>query len=287
MRHGSSSIDHLQDGLKLGLEGSVEKHSNVLGRNAIWQRKLRVASLPKYLSIQFMRFFWKATPESTDHAGIKCKILRRVNFPETLDIYDMCCEAVQERLRVNREKEDKIVEEAMVAKRAKLEAEGSSSATATATAGASASETETATASAMADTKTVFTSAESSATAAMEVDEEDAEALAAALAMSMGEGASTTATATDSPSPFGTGVPANFTGMYELHSLVTHKGRSADSGHYIGWTRQQPGSAFWWKYDDDTVSEVKTEDVMKLDGGGDRDMAYLCFYRAKEPTGTA
>ena len=32
------------------------------------------------------------------------------------------------------------------------------------------------------------------------------------------------------------------------------------------------------------VSEVKTEDVMKLDGGGDRDMAYLCFYRAKEPT---
>ena len=33
-----------------------------------------------------------------------------------------------------------------------------------------------------------------------------------------------------------TGLPASFTGQYELHSMVTHKGRSADSGHYIGTT---------------------------------------------------
>ena len=58
-----NSIDHLQDGLKLGLEGTVEKHSSILGRDAIWLRKQRVASLPKYLCIQFMRFFWKPTPD--------------------------------------------------------------------------------------------------------------------------------------------------------------------------------------------------------------------------------
>ena len=282
-RQGSSSIDHLQDGLKLGLEGTVEKHSEVLGRNAVWQRKLRVASLPKYLCIQFMRFFWKATPESTDHAGVKCKILRKVSFPETLDIYEMCSETVQAALRANRERDDKLMEEEMAAKRAKIEgdtaaASGSEAGSSSSSASASASATAT---------ETVFKAAAEEA-AAMDVDDEDAAALAAALAMSVAAPAPASASASTSssaagssgPSPFGTGVPAEFTGMYELHSLVTHKGRSADSGHYIGWTRQAPGSSYWWKYDDDLVSEVRTEDIMKLDGGGDRDMAYLVFYRA-------
>ena len=67
-----------------------------------------------------------------------------------------------------------------------------------------------------------------------------------------------------------------------MHSCVTHKGRSADSGHYIGWVRQEPGSNFWWKYDDEIVTETTTEEVMKLKGGGDRDTAYLMFYRFKE-----
>ena len=68
--------------MKLGLEGSVEKFSEKLNRNALWTRKLRIKSLPQYLCVQFMRFFWKATPESRDHAGVKCKILRPVVFPE-------------------------------------------------------------------------------------------------------------------------------------------------------------------------------------------------------------
>lgn len=78
------TIDHMLDGLKLGLDGTVEKHSAVLGRNALWSKKQRVSSLPKYLCFQFMRFFWKATPESRDHTGVKCKILRAVSFPEVI-----------------------------------------------------------------------------------------------------------------------------------------------------------------------------------------------------------
>ena len=74
----------------------------------------------------------------------------------------------------------------------------------------------------------------------------------------------------------------SFAGQYELHSIVTHKGRSADSGHYIGWARQEPGSDYWWKYDDEVVTETTTEEVMKLKGGGDRDIAYLMFYRFKD-----
>ncbi len=81
---------------------------------------------------------------------------------------------------------------------------------------------------------------------------------------------------------FGEGIPSSFRGHYELMGIVTHKGRSADSGHYIGWVRSVPGSSLWWKYDDETVTEVSTEDVMNLKGGGDWHTAYLAFYRLKD-----
>lgn len=71
-------------------------------------------------------------------------------------------------------------------------------------------------------------------------------------------------------------------GIYELSSLVTHKGRSADSGHYKAYVRESAGSNVWRCFDDDKVSEVSTEDVLRLYGNGDSDMAYLCFYRRKE-----
>lgn len=40
-------------------------------------------------------------------------------------------------------------------------------------------------------------------------------------------------------------------------ALVTHKGASADSGHYIGWTRK----------DDDEPAPSGEEDWYKFDGG--------------------
>lgn len=34
----------------------------------------------------------------------------------------------------------------------------------------------------------------------------------------------------------------------------------------------------WFKFDDDKVSIVKEEEIMKLGGGGDRPTAYMIFY---------
>lgn len=31
------------------------------------------------------------------------------------------------------------------------------------------------------------------------------------------------------------------TGIYDLVAVLTHKGRSADSGHYVGWAKQENG----------------------------------------------
>lgn len=84
-------------------------------------------------------------------------------------------------------------------------------------------------------------------------------------------------------------------GMYELFAVITHKGRAADSGHYIGWTRGKNGvntpistipllipstENEWFKHDDDVVTKHTDDDIKALSGGGDWHMAYVCFYRA-------
>lgn len=71
----------------IGMEGTFIKHSQVLGRDAVWLKKQKIASLPKYLCFQFMRFFWKATPDNRDHLGVKCKIMRAVTYPEVRYLY--------------------------------------------------------------------------------------------------------------------------------------------------------------------------------------------------------
>ena len=85
-------INYMHEGIRLGLEGSIEKYSERLGRNANWKRVQKLLSLPDTICVQFMRFFWKANPESADHTGIKCKILRAVSFPEvSVFVVSMSC----------------------------------------------------------------------------------------------------------------------------------------------------------------------------------------------------
>lgn len=44
---------------------------------------------------------------------------------------------------------------------------------------------------------------------------------------------------------FTSGVPTDkithLTGIYDLVAVLTHKGRSADSGHYVAWVKQESG----------------------------------------------
>lgn len=44
-------------------------------------------------------------------------------------------------------------------------------------------------------------------------------------------------------------------GKYELVGLVTHKGRTADSGHYVAWVKQADGK--WVCFDDDKLDHFK------------------------------
>ena len=71
----------------------------------------------------------------------------------------------------------------------------------------------------------------------------------------------------------------NVSGFYELAAVLTHQGRTADSGHYIAWVRHTED--IWWKFDDDKVSQVTADEIGKLDGGGEWHMAYQCIYRER------
>jgi len=255
-----TNVGHINEGISLSLDGKIEKHSEVLGRDAVWTRKQRIARLPPVIVVQFGRFYWKATPDSQDHAGVKCKVMKPVAFASTLDVYEFCTEAVQKVLKVSRDKalaeeEDRINKKL---KGAEKGADGED---------AKMDDTDEAKAG---EKKT---------------GEEEDEELQKALEMSMQE----------APPPVGPGLPSNFQGIYELFAVVTHKGRDADGGHYMAWVKAESNhgetkkiadteeaNEDWFVFDDDEVSPCKTEDVLKLKGGGDWHMSYLNFYRVKK-----
>jgi len=72
---------------------------------------------------------------------------------------------------------------------------------------------------------------------------------------------------------------SNNSGYYKLQAVLTHRGRSSSSGHYVGWIRQKGDT--WMKCDDDVVTAVTSEEVLKLSGGGDWHCAYVLLYGPK------
>ncbi|ORX74043.1 cysteine proteinase [Linderina pennispora] len=229
--HIDKSVSYVHQGIKQGLEQTIEKHSEALGRNAHYTATSRIARLPEYLTVAFNRFFWKAS-ESVD-----AKIVKAVKFPLDLDVSEFCTPELQDRMRPVkqrlREIEDRKAQERKLAKR-----------------------------------------------------------------NNQGEGAMDTLPELppfELDAQFKGDQGCNPSGMYELVGVITHIGRTANSGHYMAWVRKEkdqggpdpsganlPETSHWWyKFDDDVVSMVTDDDVLKLCGGGDWHTAYVTLYRAK------
>ena len=255
------NVNHIGEGIQLSLEGKIEKRSEILGRDAVWTRKQRISRLPPILVVQFGRFYWKPTPDSQDHAGVKCKVMKPVAFNSIFDTYEFCSNEVQVILKKSR---DRALAEDEARINNKLLGQNTDE-----------------------DKKPAATDGDITMEDA-DVDEDEATALEAALAMSMTPDE-------ELQPPVGPGLPLDFQGLYELFAVVTHKGRDADGGHYMGWVKAEKqgqeiakigdtneANEDWFVFDDDEVSPCKTEDVLKLKGGGDWHMSYLNFYRAKK-----
>jgi ubiquitin carboxyl-terminal hydrolase 14 len=74
-------------------------------------------------------------------------------------------------------------------------------------------------------------------------------------------------------------VGSNNSGYYELVGVMSHKGRSSDSGHYVAWVRGRDGR--WLLFDDDSVNVVPEKDILRLSGsqggGGTLMKLFLLF----------
>lgn len=81
------------------------------------------------------------------------------------------------------------------------------------------------------------------------------------------------------PFSFNDDLGSNNSGYYTLQAVLTHQGRSSSSGHYVGWVRHKGDQ--WMKFDDDVVSPVTSDEILRLSGGGDWHVAYVLLYGPK------
>lgn len=69
------------------------------------------------------------------------------------------------------------------------------------------------------------------------------------------------------------------TGVYELECIVTHQGRTADSGHYVAWRYCPDDREYIIKFDDDKVSRIKAKDTDLSGGRSDYHIAVMLLYK--------
>ncbi|KAL8830017.1 MAG: hypothetical protein Q9191_001681 [Dirinaria sp. TL-2023a] len=294
--HINKDTNHLRDGIMAGLEEKIEKKSSVLDRDAMYTKKSRVARLPKYLTVHFVRFFWKREAQK------KAKIMRKVTFPAEIDVVEFCTEKLRKQLAPVRDKVREIRKDeedvSRARKRQKMahkqeedrehdrqtqeedsKQQGERELKATGPADEKALAKDKA-----AEGKGEETEMKD---AVYKTDAEyDAERAASILV------AKKELYALIDPE-LAKDEGSNKSGLYELRGVVTHQGASADSGHYTSYVKKQGAmdpntgkrkaeDGKWWWFNDDKVSEVDAEKIETLSGGGESHSALILLYRAIE-----
>lgn len=280
--HIDGATNHLTDGIKNALVEKIEKKSDVLGREAMYTRTSKISRAPKYLTVHFVRFFWKRETQK------KAKIMRKVTFPHELDIVEFCDEKLKKLLipvrdkvrEVRKDEED--IERARKRRKRVHETGGAED-----IAGAMGAKLDKKDLQDKKDDKKAGTSADGDVEMG-ETFKTDAEFEAekeAALLEAKKElhGLIHQDLANDNG--------ANQSGLYELRGVVTHQGASADSGHYTAYVKKQPPidpktglkrdeEDKWWWFNDDKVTEVTADKIETLAGGGESHSALILLYKA-------
>ncbi|GAA6018668.1 hypothetical protein JCM11491_001253 [Sporobolomyces phaffii] len=263
----SGTTNYMMQGLTEGMSQELEKRSQTLGRDAVYKEETKIDRLPSYLTVNMVRFYWRR------ELSKKTKIMRKVKFPFDLDVFELLSDDLKEKVRPVNEKLKEIEKERR--ERAKTRRK----------------------------IKNKVVEAQPSAPAPVQQNPTD-----------------------DPPEPMLVDAPvegelpdeetkrqeelatllslvhpdieqdkgANVSGLYELVGIVTHKGASADGGHYVGWTASpqvnsdgtpdfdaDPDKQEWYKFDDEKVSLIAKEKILGLEGGGEDHCAYILLYKSK------
>ncbi|GAA5878193.1 hypothetical protein JCM16303_002879 [Sporobolomyces ruberrimus] len=261
------STNYMMQGLTEGMSQEIEKRSETLGRDAIYKEETKIDRLPSYLTVNMVRFYWRR------ELSKKTKIMRKVKFPFDLDTFELLSDDLKEKVRPVNEKLKEVEKERR--ERAKTRRK--------------------------IKTKVVESAPIPAAPVQENPTDDPPEAM---LVDSPNDGElpdegtkrqeelATLLSLVDPDIAQDTG--ANVSGLYELVGIVTHKGASADGGHYVGWTASpqvtsdgspdfdaDPDKQEWFKFDDEKVSIVAREKILGLEGGGEDHCAYILLYKSK------
>ncbi len=272
--HIDNQTAHLRDGLVNGLSEKIEKKSEVLGRDVTYTKTSKISRLPKYLTVHFVRFFWKRDVQK------KAKIMRKVTFPHELDAVEFCTDELKKALIPVRDKVREVRKDEEDVERARKRRKKNPLLD-----GEVPEEKKGATTKK--DDKKPATSADGDVemTETYKTDAEWEAEKDAALLESKKE-----LNALIDPE-LRKDAGANQSGVYELRAVVTHQGASADSGHYTAYVKktgpkdpvtgkvgEEDGK--WWWFNDDKVSEVTSDKIDALAGGGESHSALILLYKA-------
>ncbi|KAK4188962.1 hypothetical protein QBC35DRAFT_450718 [Podospora australis] len=275
--HIDGQTSHLRDGILNGLSEKIEKTSGVLNRDVSYTKTSKISRLPKYLTVHFVRFFWKRDVQK------KAKIMRKVTFPRELDAVEFCTDELRKALIPVRDRVRDVVrqEEDIKRKRSRRKNLKTAEEDVPENQKDQGKEKEKGKAPAKsADGDVVMLEGETFKTDAEIEAEEDAALLAAKKELH----------ALIDPE-LRKDDGANQSGIYQLRAVVTHQGASADSGHYTAYVKkpgdkdpetgkvgEEDGSWYW--FNDDKVEIVGAEKVDALAGGGESHSALILLYRA-------
>ncbi|KAM0481094.1 hypothetical protein ACHAPX_003988 [Trichoderma viride] len=281
--HIDGQTNHLRDGILAALSEQLEKKSEVLGRDATYTKKSKISRAPKYLTVHFVRFFWKKETKK------KAKIMRKVTFPQELDIVEFCSDDLKSALIPVRDKVREVRKDEEDIDRARKRRKKTHDKDMSDVAGGSGlpSERELAQQKKKKD-ESKPQPADDGDTVMGETYKTDAqveaESEAALLAAKKELNSLINPSLRDDDG-------ANQSGLYELRGVVTHQGASADSGHYTAYVKKtgtvdpktgkkEKEDGNWWWFNDDKVTEVTVDKVEALAGGGESHSALILLYRA-------
>ncbi|KAI1164907.1 ubiquitin carboxyl-terminal hydrolase-like protein [Nemania serpens] len=277
--HIDGATNHLRDGIVNGLKEQLEKRSEVLDRDATYTKTSKISRLPKYLTVHFVRFFWKRETQK------KAKIMRKVTFPHELDVVEFCDDNLKKLLIPVRDKVREVRKEEEDVERAQKRRKRNG--------GNTDDDVPEVSNPKKKDDKKKDDKKEAGAAADGDVEmaetyktdaEIDAERAAQVLKMKKELNA-----LIDPELAKDDG--ANQSGLYELRGVVTHQGASADSGHYTAYVKKtapidpktgkrKEEDGKWWWFNDDKVSEVTADKIEALAGGGESHSALVLLYKA-------
>ncbi|CAE6470427.1 unnamed protein product [Rhizoctonia solani] len=263
----SSATNYMHSGIKESLDEEIDKHSERLGRTAKYKQTSRISRLPSNLTVHMVRFYWRRD------INRKAKIMRKVKFPFEFDVLDLLTDELRAKIQPATRKLLEIEGDRLERRRARRKLKTKN------TQPSGSEPAGTAASSSGANTEPE----------AMSVDEpRPGDIEDEATAREREKAAIDAVIDPEIRADTGAAVHA----LFELAAIVTHKGASADGGHYIGWVRKSALGTLdesapegdkeeWYKFDDDKVSVVTREKISSLDGGGEDSTAYLLLYRAK------